>query len=212
MKTLHGIVLLFALVLLVVAVCGRNRVESFPDWEPQIVIELIRKGYTPMDTSKPPVEAVSLPGVSTVLHGAGVAVLPDSVAAWPDSLPVEIAVVDVDGYPWIGAWVNGVPVAWTEAPRIAWPDSKPSPISAVCEYAFVSGNPWGVGAAWEPVTVSGYRAGLCATVDTDTEWAAVSARVSRRWGPLSVGGDLGYRFGDIPGLHVGVSAGLAIDL
>lgn len=191
-----------------------KRVENFPEWNPQIVLELARKGYTLMETRKRPLDAVSLPGVSTTLHGAGVAVRPDSMAAWPDSLPVEVAVVEHAGQPWIGAWVNGVPVAWTEAPRIRWPEAPgPSPVSAIVEYSLTEpGGSFGLGASWEPVGIASLHAGPAVTVDTGADWAALSLRISHRYGPLSVGGQVGYQIGDSPGLHAGVSAGLAVDL
>lgn len=200
-----------------VAICDHlfpKREQSFPDWDPQIVLELTRKGYAPMETQKRPLQTVSIPGVSTTLHGAGVVVRPDSVPSWPDTLPVEVAVVEYGGKPWIGTWVNGVPVSWTEAPRILWPDPpRPSTVSVIGEYSLTEpGGSFGLGASWEPVGIASLHAGPAVTIGTGTDWAALSLRISHRYGPLSVGGDIGYQIGDSPGLHAGLSAGLAIDL
>ena len=191
-----------------------NREQSFPNWDPQIIVQLTESGYTPLETQKPPSKPVSIPGVSSTLYGSGIAVRPDSVPAWPDTLPVVVSVVEYAGQPWIGAWVNGVPVSWTEAPRLRLQSRpRPSPVSAIAEYAILpGGGSWGVGASWQPLRLASLHAGPALTVHTGAEWAAASVRVSHRFGPASVGASVGYRLGLEQGLHAGVSAGLAIDL
>jgi len=191
-----------------------DREDSDPDWEwnMRTVLELARKGYTQMDSHRKPVATLDEPGVSTVISGAGIVSRSPEAGQWPDTLDVSVSVVEYGGEHFISVTVDSIPVDWIEPVRIDWPEHRPSPVSVMAEYAIGPEQPFGAGAAWEPVTAWGLRGGVCGTVAIDGSWAAASVRIGHRWGPLSAGADVGYRFGDMPGLHAGLSAGLAVDL
>jgi hypothetical protein len=177
-------------------------------------------GYKPARVVKPENMPVIKPvaGSVPVIAGAGYIVRPDTLQAWPDTLPVEVSVIEGGGETWVGIWVAGQPVHWEQL-DVAKCDHPRSDWQAVAEVASVCDRPdFGVGAAWTPVTLWGTETGLAATVDinrvidTAPDWGAVSGHVSRRYGPVHVGGHVGYRFGQDAGLHVGVCVGVGLDL
>ena len=216
MKPLTIIAVCVSLAVIAVCLCNAfpNKDRNVPDWEWNMdtVLELARKGYTQMEAHKRPLVTLDEPGVSTVISGAGVSTRPASDPLWPDTLDVSVSVVEYNGEHFISVLVDSIPVDWIEPVRIDWPEHRPSPVSVMAEYAIGPEQPFGAGAAWEPVTAWSLRGGVCGTVAVDGSWAAASVRIGHRWGPLSAGADVGYRFGDMPGLHAGLSAALAIDL
>ena len=203
-------------ILLATSFCKRNE----PDPVPFDSAAAADSGYKPARVVKPSNMPVIKPvaGSVPVIAGSGYVVRPDTLEQWPDTLPVEVSVIEGGGETWVGVWVAGQPVHWEQLAVAKQPDTA-SDWQAVAEVAAVGGRPdFGVGAAWTPIEFRGTSAGFSATVDinrvidTAPDWGAVSGHVSRRYGPVHVGGHVGYRFGQDPGLHLGVCVGVGLDL
>ena len=178
-------------------------------------------GYVPAQVVKPEHMPVIKPvtGTVPVIAGSGYVVKPDTLEQWPDTLDVDVSVVVApDGHWWAGVWIEGLPVTWHKL-NMTQPQTRRRNWQAVVEVAAVSDQPdIGVGVAWTPIRAAGFSGGLSATVDlnrvidTAPDWFAVSGHVSRRYGPVHVGGHVGYRFGQDAGLHLGVCVGVGLDL
>lgn len=224
MKPISIISVAVSLAVIAICLCTMfpDRDDSDPEREPFDTATADSLGYKPVRFVKPgqiqPVKPVQ--GGEAIVAGEGYVVRPDSLEVWPDTLPVELSVLeDGDGNWWAGVWVAGQPVTWQRLEGVKRPDDSPSNWSALIECAWVSERAdVGVGAAWTPITLWGTETGLAATVDlnrvidTAPDWGAVCGHARRLYGPVSVGAEVGYRFGEDAGLHLGVSAGLAIDL
>jgi hypothetical protein len=191
-----------------------------PDPWPEVVTDTWTKplqeaGFKPARPEKPE----NIPGDKQppagepILHGTG--------AVEETGEVVELVGVQTpDGKRWLTGWVDGRRVVfdrldWSELPR----HNDHSDLHLLIESAWVGDSPdFGVGVAWEPVHVLGADMGPALTMDLNRDigqapdWIALSGRLSRSFGPLSIGGDAGYRIGEDPGLHLGVSAGLTIAL
>lgn len=170
-----------------------------------------------------------LPDVKPVVVASGTVVAPPG-EEWPDTLVIDTSIIqDSQGHPWIGTWVNNLPVKWTEVPQVSWPsfEREPSDWSAIFEAAFIEEEvegdtkvelDWGGGLSWTPITIAGTGVGLAGTVDlsvvheTGPEWGAISGHAWRPLGPIRVGVNLGYRFGRGEGFHGGITMGVGLDL
>ena len=197
----------------------------------EIVSALEELGYVQADQEKKPGTPGDKPeveGTSPVVSGSGY-VVADEGTAWPDTLPVEVSVVEgPGGTPWIGTWINGKPVQWTEYPVVQWPgrDAKESDWRGIVDFAFNEdslGDPAvdvGVGAAWMPVDAWGTRIGIGATVDAslfndfDPRWAAASVRAERGIvGPLCGQFGVGYALAkDAENEGLYIAAGLSLKI
>lgn len=152
-----------------------------------------------------------LPGAKPILSAHGQWTAP-RVYERGDSLPVEVSVVDDgDTNTWVGVWIDGEPVAWTEAPRVDIEPSRGSPWAVIGEFSFLDGEiTLAPGLSWTPLPLWGTEMGLGATISP--VWATPSFRVVRRLGPIDVGFEAGYRIGYDSGFRPGVSLGLRVDM
>lgn len=180
---------------------------------------LASHGYSPAakDPQLPPfVKPGSIPGAKPIVSGSGTWT-PDAAINPGDTLEVEVsAVIDPSGKPWLGVWINGKPVHWTEPPAILLHEETASDVSVIFEGAFVRGRVEpAVGASWTPICIGRTETGIGGSISLDGgsgHWGAAFGRVCGRLGPLDAGLDLGYRFGRDHGFHAGASLGLRIDI
>lgn len=201
----------------VLFLCKQPAPNSEP-FDSRVASEL---GYKPARVVKPSnmPDIKPVAGATPIVAGSGYVVRLDSLPAWPDTLPVEVSVIeDPAGGTWVGVWVAGQPVHWEQL-DVAKRDHLDSNWQAVAEVSAVAGRPdFGVGAAWTPFQFACYSGGLSATIDlnreidTTPDWFAVSGHLSRHYGPVHLGAHVGYRFGQDAGLHLGVCVGVGLDL
>lgn len=213
--------LLFTGFILLLAVIGYGRYflchPEIPP-QPEVIVDTWSKplqeiGYKPITETKP----ANIPGPKLPPSVTPVLVAEGTVQ---DSVAVSAVVVEsLDGQHWIDIIVGGEHVeidhvSWADSPRV----EKDNDWSLLIECAHVDGPDMGLGLAWEPLEVMGGRVGLQATTDLNPDlrdspdWVAPAARLSRRWGAVSLGAGVGYRFGEEAGLHCGVALGLAVGL
>jgi hypothetical protein len=224
MKPLTIIAVCVSLAVIAVCFCSifRDSAEPDPVPEPFDSATADSLGYKPVQFVKPgqiqPVKPVQ--GGNPIVAGSGYVVRPDSLEVWPDTLPVEVSVIDDgNGNWWAGVWVAGQPVHWERLEAIKPDADEPSDWSAILECAWVRERPdIGIGLAWTPIAFAGAETGLAATVDlnrvidTAPDWAALCGHASKAYGPVRIGAQVGYRFGEDAGLHLGVSVGIGLDL
>ena len=188
-----------------------------PDPEPVVVVDdfskpLIDSGYKPATITKPDlIPGDKLPeSVEAVVYASGSA----------GDTEVEISVVTTpDNGAWLKATIDGNEVKWR---KIAyWNPAKPvhnNRWSVIVAGSMVDGVDFSVGAGYDIFQLAGCRIGIESTVDinrdvlTTPSYIAVSGRISRRYGPVSVGAHLGYRAFEEPGLHAGCDLGLIIGI
>jgi hypothetical protein len=181
---------------------------------------LQERGYREAENRKPDniPDGKEPPAGEPVLHGTG------TVEYSGDTLQVEMVGVGApDGSRWLTGYLKGPDGIDRQImfDRLDWwiPEHDDrSDFSLIAECAFINGPDMGVGLAWEPLEFYGVNAGLAGTIDLNRDlldspdWAALSARLSRSFGPISAGGHLGYRIGEERGLHTGVALGVAVGL
>jgi hypothetical protein len=208
MKVTAGGILVLALIAaaLIFAVCGRcdpTPSLHLPDafgWP-----TLLTGGVDSLTQDKPPWKPDKPPaGDDITAAGHGVATVTDSTGA-VDTLEVYVVEQGDEVTP-MASW-NGQPVEWVE-----WSYRKDTPrIRGYIEAASVSGEiDYGAGASYDLWTPGDWAVGPAVSVDLpDAGWGAVSGRVSRElWRSVDVGAEIGHRWGEDSGLHVGVSAGI----
>ena len=176
-------------------------------------------GYDPA-VEKPPhlppfIKPEQIPGAKPIIYAGGTWT-PDTTINPGDTLDVQVsAVFDPSGKPWLGVWLDGKPVHWTQPPEILIPEAAESKVSAIFEAALVGGEiEPAVGLSWTPIGIAGTETGIGATISLrgQEHWGAAFIRSCGRVGPLDGGIALGYRFGRDNGFHIGASLGLRIDI
>lgn len=224
--------LLFFAVLVVIGVVAYLNYFSWlkwglgcqPDPWPEVVIDswtepMVDHGWKPASPDKPDgIPGDKLPPVEeaeVILHGSG--------TVETASGPVEVKIVGAqtpDGKRWLSGWVDGRQIVFD---RLEWPQyparDDRSDFSLLITSEWVDGGPdFGVGVAWQPIRIAGADLGPAVTVDLNRDlldspdWITLSGRLSRSWGPVSFGGNLGYALGESSGLRAGLSAGLTVGL
>ena len=216
-----GIIILFVIVAyLNFFVFNKWGIGCQPEpWpEPEVIVNdwekpLTESGYKPATVEKPEYigEDKFPETVESVLYAGGTV---------QDSVDVQVSVVETpDGDVWVKAEVDGEEVKFTKIQysQIRKPDRGHN-WSLIVAGEWVDGADAGIGIAWEPLSYRGAYFGLQAVCDVNADlrdspdWGSLSARVSRRFGAVSVGGYSGYRFGESQGLAIGIDCGVVLGL
>ena len=177
---------------------------------------MIDHGYTQLTQShKPPNIPGDKPPVKPVaVSTASGTWIPDTIYTPADTLAVASTMIELpDGTSWIKTTIAGKAVNWHEL--IGYRQASDwSLIVECCVNNGDHGTDWGAGATWQPLHLWRVDIGPCVTADANPEvsmpdWYAVSVRCSYRvWRGFSLGGQVGYRIMENPGLHLGISAGI----
>jgi hypothetical protein len=176
-------------------------------------------GFSPTSTKPaqlPPfLKPSSFPGAKPIFSGSGAWVPAQDIAAG-DTLSVHISgVLDPTGKPWIGVWIDGKPVHWSEPPAFNLPAESRSKVAVILDAALVGGSlSPGFGVAWTPIAIAGTETGLQGTVSFSGpgHWQAAAIRTCVRTGPIDAGIGVGRVFGEHSGLYLGVSVGIRVEL
>ena len=173
-------------------------------------------GYTHAVTTKPQniPDDKNPPAGEPVLHATGTVTQNGTDDTQIGTVEL-VGVQTPDGRKWLTGWVDGRQIVFD---RLDWWQpayDDDSDFSLFMETALVSGRAdVGVGAGyaiWHPV---GLDLGAAVSFDLNRDlydtpdWIAVSGRLSRSYDWFNVGAELGYRFGEDAGVHVGAGVGL----
>lgn len=186
-----------------------------PGTQGLVEAELTRQGFTPAQPGKQPQKPPGIPAVKPTIEGQGIATRPPGAPPWPDTLSVELEIVETAGEPWVKLTIEGQEVKWQRLESFeGWPRPEPpSPVSVIGGYAITSATPWTAGLAWEPIGIQDkIRLGLQGETAIDLTWASIGLRASGRLGPVSIGAGIGWAFGEDPGLRPSITGGIAVDL
>lgn len=220
MKTIRTGILILIAVIAFTALC-----KLLPDSSPPKVLidtwssKLEERGYRQAENKKPDniPDDKQPPAGEPIVHAIGTV---------EDSTVEIIAVETPDGNKWLTGWVKDGDGIERQIvfDRLDWWDARPASddstdLNLIIETAWVNNQvDVGVGAEyqfWHPL---GADLGAAVTIDlqetitTTPDWLAVSGRLSGSISFFTLGGNVGWRFGEDSGLHLGASAGLAIDL